>query len=98
MTTRLSAAVAEVIAEQRRIELENAARAVIGDREYFKSPNWSGSLAPHLPLGGTGSPSARDLRVSCSAKGECGHGPRSSGGWWPRSRRPGPWATEDSPT
>jgi hypothetical protein len=38
MTTRLSAAVAEVIAEQRRIELENAARAVIGDREYFKSP------------------------------------------------------------
>ena len=37
MTTRLSAAVAEAIAEKRHTELENAARAVIGDREYFKS-------------------------------------------------------------
>ena len=31
------AAVAEAIAEMRHTELENAARAVIGDREYFNS-------------------------------------------------------------
>jgi prophage regulatory protein len=37
MTTRLSAAVAEAIAEMRHTELENAVRAVIGDREYFNS-------------------------------------------------------------
>ncbi len=30
-------AVAEAIVEIRRIELENAARAVIGEREYFTS-------------------------------------------------------------
>lgn len=31
------AVLAEALAEQRRTELENAARAVIGDREYFNS-------------------------------------------------------------
>ena len=31
------AVLAEALSEQRRTELENAARAVIGDREYFNS-------------------------------------------------------------
>ena len=80
MTTRLSAAVAEAIAEMRHTELENAVRAVIGDREYFNSTELEQPPARHLPPGGTGSPSARDLRASCSAKGECRRGPSSFGG------------------
>ena len=37
-TVRFNAELDSALVEQRRIELENAARAVIGDREYFKSP------------------------------------------------------------
>jgi prophage regulatory protein len=38
MTARFTADPDSGLVERRRIELENAARAVIGDREYFKSP------------------------------------------------------------
>ena len=39
------AAVAEAIAEMRHTELENAVRALIGDREYFNSTDPAHSVA-----------------------------------------------------
>jgi prophage regulatory protein len=37
-TVRSRAELDAALVEQRRMELENAARAAIGDREYFQSP------------------------------------------------------------